>query len=58
MNTNQEQRRDASAPETARERRRLRIRPPASDTFAALTYTLAAALLLCEFIALFWLDIF
>lgn len=58
MNTKQEPRSDMRAPETAPKRRRLRIRPPANDTFSALTYVLAAALLLCEFIALFWLDIF
>ena len=58
MNTKPEPQNDAHAPETEPKRRRLRVRPPANDTFAALTYTLAAALLLCEFIALFWLDIF
>ncbi|MGN0834237.1 MAG: hypothetical protein ACI4QA_00190 [Candidatus Spyradosoma sp.] len=58
MNTNQEPRNDARAPETAPKRRRLRVRPPANDAFASLTYALAAALLLCEVIALFWLDIF
>lgn len=37
---------------------RLRVQPLASDTFSTLSYTCIIALLLCEVLALFWLDIF
>lgn len=37
---------------------RLRVQPLAQDTFSSLAYACIMALLFCEFLALFWLDIF
>lgn len=37
---------------------RLRVQPLAQDTFSSMSYACVLALLFCEFLALFWLDIF
>lgn len=46
------------APAERRSRVRLRMRPPAKDSFSAFVYGCVALLLIGEFVALFWLDIF
>lgn len=57
MNTD-DQARNTAGPRKVPARARLRVQPLANDTFSTLSYTCIAALLLCEVIALFWLDIF
>jgi len=46
------------APAEQRSRVRLRMRPPARDSFSSFVYACVALLLIGEFVAMFWLDIF
>ncbi|MGN0861676.1 MAG: hypothetical protein ACI4P3_07290 [Candidatus Spyradosoma sp.] len=58
IQTSTRTRNDPAASPEARSRARLRMRPLARDSFATFVYACVALLLVGEFVALFWLDIF